>query len=78
MRPGIIFAIFLLLNACAVSEEMIASKEVYCSGFYKNLRSVGRVTVNTVAEISTGAAIIPFDVCDKIDEITGEEPIEGK
>jgi len=75
----ITFLVFLLaLSSCQVSEEMIQRKEVYCSGFYQGVRNVARATVNTVSTISTGASVIPFDVCQKIDEVAGEESTEGK
>ena len=77
MRPGIILSMFLL-SSCQVSEEMIQRKEVYCSGFYQGIRNVARTTVNTVSTISTGASVIPFDVCQKIDEVAGEASTEGK
>ena len=77
MRSGIILLMFLL-SSCQVSEEMIQRKEVYCSGFYQSIRNVARTTVNTVSTISTGASVIPFDVCQKIDEVAGEGSVEGK
>ena len=60
-------AICLLLTSCSVSEDMIANKELYCSGVYKGIRAVGRVTT----EVTTGVAIP--DVCDTIDEIVKED-----
>jgi hypothetical protein len=60
-----------LLSSCSVSEDMIANKELYCSGVYKGIRAVGRVTT----EVTTGIRIP--DVCDTIDEIV-EEDAEGK
>jgi len=62
---------FITLAGCTVSEEMIANKELYCSGVYKGIRSVGRVAT----EVTTGIAIP--DVCDTIDEIV-EDDSEGK
>jgi|TARA_R100000995_G_scaffold32757_1_gene14747 hypothetical protein len=62
---------FMSLGGCAVSEDMIANKELYCSGVYKGIRAVGRVTT----EVTTGISIP--DVCDTIDEIV-EEDAEGK
>ena len=59
-----------LLSSCSVSEDMIANKELYCSGVYKGIRAVGRVTT----EVTTGIRIP--DVCDTIDEIV-EEDAEG-
>ena len=59
-----IAAICLLMTGCTVSEEMIANKELYCSGVYKGIRAVGRVAT----EVTTGVAIP--DVCTTIDEIT--------
>ena len=50
---------------------MIANKELYCSGVYKGIRAVGRVTT----EVTTGIRVP--DVCDTIDEIV-EEDAEGK
>ncbi len=61
----------VMLMGCSVSEDMIANKELYCSGIYKGIRSVGRVTT----EVTTGIRIP--DVCDTIDEIV-EEDSEGK
>ena len=46
---------------------MIANKELYCSGVYKVIRAVGRVTT----EVTTGISIP--DVCDTIDEIVEED-----
>jgi|TARA_B100000131_G_C18021209_1_gene574641 hypothetical protein len=62
---------FMTLGGCTVSEEMIANKQLYCSGVYKGVRAVGRVAT----EVTTGIAIP--DVCDTIDEIV-EEDAEGK
>lgn len=59
------------MTSCTVSEDMIANKELYCSGLYKGIRSVGRVAT----EVTTGVAIP--DVCDTIDKIV-EEDSEGK
>tara|TARA_A100001035_G_scaffold171586_1_gene136169 strand:- start:457 stop:663 length:207 start_codon:yes stop_codon:yes gene_type:complete len=64
-------AICFLLTSCSVSEDMIANKELYCSGVYKGIRAVGRVAT----EVTTGVAIP--DVCDTIDDIV-EEDSEGK
>tara|TARA_B100000475_G_C14908058_1_gene277663 strand:+ start:222 stop:410 length:189 start_codon:yes stop_codon:yes gene_type:complete len=55
---------FLLTSSCSVSEDMIANKELYCSGVYKGIRAVGRVAT----EVTTGVAIP--DVCETIEEIT--------
>jgi hypothetical protein len=60
-------AICLLLTSCSVSEDMIANKELYCSGVYKGIRAVGRVAT----EVTTGVAIP--DVCDTIDDIVEED-----
>jgi len=60
-----------LLSSCSVSEDMIANKELYCSGVYKGIRAVGRVTT----EVTTGIRVP--DVCDTIEEIV-EEDAEGK
>jgi len=59
------------LSSCTVSEEMIANKELYCSGVYKGIRAVGRVAT----EVTTGIAVP--DVCDTIDEIVEEEKAEA-
>tara|TARA_B100001741_G_C15954326_1_gene326091 strand:+ start:241 stop:447 length:207 start_codon:yes stop_codon:yes gene_type:complete len=59
-----IAALCLLMTGCTVSEEMIANKELYCSGVYKGIRAVGRVAT----EVTTGVSIP--DVCTTIDEIT--------
>ena len=61
----------LLLSACTISEDMIANKDLYCSGVYKGIRAVGRVAT----EVTTGIAVP--DVCETIDEIV-EEDTEGK
>jgi hypothetical protein len=66
-----IAALCLLMTSCTVSEDRIANKELYCSGLYKGIRSVGRVAT----EVTTGVAIP--DVCDTIDTIV-EEDSEGK
>ncbi len=66
-----VFALCLLMTSCTVSEEMIANKQLYCSGVYKGIRAVGRVTT----EVTTGIRVP--DVCDTIDTIT-EESTEGK
>jgi|TARA_B100000508_G_C11380268_1_gene238250 hypothetical protein len=66
-----VFALCLLITGCTVSEEMIANKQLYCSGVYKGIRAVGRVTT----EVTTGIRVP--DVCDTIDTIT-EESTEGK
>jgi len=58
---------FISLGGCSVSEDMIANKELYCSGVYKGIRAVGRVTT----EVTTGIRIP--DVCDTIDEIVEED-----
>ena len=59
-----IAALCVLMAGCSVSEEMIANKELYCSGVYKGIRAVGRVAT----EVTTGVSIP--DVCMTIDEIT--------
>ena len=59
------------LSSCTVSEEMIANKELYCSGVYKGIRAVGRVAT----EVTTGIAVP--DVGDTIDEIVEEEEAEA-
>ena len=64
-------ALCLLMVGCTVSEEMIANKQIYCSGVYKGLRSVGRAAT----EITVGISVP--DVCDTIDAIV-EEDSEGK
>ena len=58
---------FITLSGCSVSEDMIANKELYCSGVYKGIRAIGRVTT----EVTTGISIP--DVCDTIDEIVEED-----
>jgi hypothetical protein len=63
--------IYIGLSGCTVSEEMIANKELYCSGVYKGIRAVGRVAT----EVTTGIAVP--DVCDTIDEIVEEEEAEA-
>ena len=44
-----IVALCVLMTGCTVSEEMIANKELYCSGIYKGIRAVGRVTTEAVS-----------------------------
>jgi hypothetical protein len=63
--------VVFMLGGCTVSEEMIANKELYCSGVYKGIRAVGRVAT----EVTTGIAVP--DVCDTIDEIVEEEEAEA-
>ena len=63
-------AVFMM-TGCTVSEDMIANKELYCSGVYKGIRAVGRVAT----EVTTGISVP--DVCDTIDEVV-EEDSEGK
>ena len=63
-------AVFMMAG-CSVSEDMIANKELYCSGVYKGIRAVGRVAT----EVTTGISVP--DVCDTIDEVV-EEDSEGK
>ena len=65
-----LIAVFML-GGCTVSEEMIANKELYCSGVYKGIRAVGR----EATEVTTGIAVP--DVCDTIDEIVEEEEAEA-
>ena len=60
-----------VLSGCTISEDMIANKDLYCSGVYKGIRAVGRVAT----EVTTGVAVP--DVCSTIDEIV-EEDTEGK
>ena len=60
-----------VLSGCTISEDMIANKDLYCSGVYKGIRAVGRVAT----EVTTGVA--GPDVCETIDEIV-EEDTEGK
>ena len=57
----------VLFTGCAVSEETIKNKELYCSEIYKGIRAVGRVAT----EVTTGVSIP--DVCDTIDEIVEED-----
>ena len=60
-----------VLSGCTISEDMIANKDLYCSGVYKGIRAVGRVAT----EVTTGVAVP--DVCETIDDIV-EEDTEGK
>ena len=60
-----------VLSGCTISEDMIANKDLYCSGVYKGIRAVGR----GATEVTTGVA--GPDVCETIDEIV-EEDTEGK
>ena len=61
----------IALQGCAVSEEAIKNKELYCSGVYKGIRAVGRVAT----EVTTGVSVP--DICDTIDTVV-EESSEGK
>ena len=70
MKPFFLLAL-ILLSGCAVSEDMIENKALYCSGVYKGIRAVGRVAT----EVTTGIAVP--DVCDTIDEIVEEEEAEA-
>lgn len=63
----VLVSLVFLLTGCTVSEDMIANKELYCSGIYKGVRAVGRVAT----EVTTGVAIP--DVCDRIDTIVEED-----
>ena len=64
------FLFLPFLAGCAVSEDMIENKELYCSGLYQGIRAVGRVATEVVSGVT-----IP-DVCDTIDEIVEEERSE--
>ena len=57
----------VLFTGCAVSEETIKNKELYCSEIYKGIRAVGRVATEVTTGVSTP------DVCDTIDEIVEED-----
>ena len=70
LRPLLLVGI-VALQGCAVSEEAIKNKELYCSGVYKGIRAVGRVAT----EVTTGVS--GPDICDTIDTIV-EEDTEGK
>ena len=63
----LLLSLMVLLPACSVSEDMIANKELYCSGVYKGIRAVGRVAT----QVTTGLAVP--DVCATIDEIVEED-----
>ena len=58
------------LSSCAVSEDMIENKELYCSGLYQGIRAVGRVATEVVSGVT-----IP-DVCDTIDESVDDDRSE--
>tara|TARA_R100000908_G_C3711769_1_gene118125 strand:- start:609 stop:839 length:231 start_codon:yes stop_codon:yes gene_type:complete len=60
----------VMMTGCTVSEDMIANKELYCSGIYKGIRAVGRVAT----EVTTGISVP--DVCTTIDAIV-EEPADA-
>ena len=62
-----IAALCVLMAGCSVSEDMIANKELYCSGVYKGIRAVGRVATECTTVIS-----VP-DVCDTIDGVVEED-----
>ena len=74
LRPDMLAVVVLMLlpflSGCAVSEDMIENKELYCSGLYQGIRAVGRVATEVVSGVT-----IP-DVCDTIDEIVEEEAEE--
>ena len=74
IRPEMLAVVVLMflpfLSGCAVSEDMIENKELYCSGLYQGIRAVGRVATEVVSGVT-----IP-DVCDTIDEIVEEEAEE--
>ena len=63
----LLLSLMVLLPACSVSEDMIANKELSCSGVYKGIRAVGRVAT----QVTTGLAVP--DVCATIDEIVEED-----
>jgi len=63
----LLVSLVFVLTGCTVSEDMIANKELYCSGIYKGVRALGRVAT----EVTTGVAIP--DVCDTIDTIVEED-----
>ena len=63
----LLLSLMVLLPACSVSEDMIANKDLYCSGVYKGIRAVGRVAT----QVTTGLAVP--DVCATIDEIVEED-----
>ena len=67
---SILISLFVL-SGCTISEDMIANKDLYCSGVYKGIRAVGCVAT----EVTTGIAVP--DVCESIDDIV-EEDTEGK
>ena len=68
---SLILSSLFVFTGWTVSEDMIANKDLYCSGVYKGIRAVGRVAT----EVTTGVAVP--DVCETIDEIV-EEDTEGK
>lgn len=68
---SLVLSSLFVFTGCTVSEDMIANKDLYCSGVYKGIRAVGRVAT----EVTTGVAVP--DVCETIDEIV-EEDAEGK
>jgi hypothetical protein len=63
----VLTSLVFLSTGCTVSEEMIANKQIYCSGIYKGVRAVGRAAT----EITVGISVP--DVCDTIDEIVEED-----
>jgi len=63
----LLVSLVFVLTGCTVSEDMIANKELYCSGIYKGVRAVGRVAT----EVTTGISVP--DVCDTIDTIVEED-----
>lgn len=63
----LLLGLMFMMPACSVSEDMIANKELYCSGVYKGIRAVGRVAT----QVTTGLAVP--DVCATIDEIVEED-----
>lgn len=63
----LLLGLMFMMPACSVSEDMIANKELYCSGVYKGIRAVGRVAT----QVTTGLAVP--DVCATIDEIVEDD-----
>ena len=63
----LLLGFMFMMPACSVSEDMIANKELYCSGVYKGIRAVGRVAT----QVTTGLAVP--DVCATIDEIVEDD-----
>jgi len=67
---ALVIALSVLLAGCTSVEGVMEAKGVYCSGFYKGIRAVGRGALS-----ATTGVVVP-DVCDQIDDIVEAEASE--